>query len=171
MIKRLQVKDVKQNLYYIFDDGRIWSTYLKNFMTPFPDSDGYLMINLQSINNKKKRYYIAQLVAYSFIGAPPQTMKDPTIDHLDEKKTNNKWTNLQWVERQINIRRRAKKSSFSALTENDVHSICKDLEQDMKQIDTARKYNVDKGTIRNILKNICYKNISCNYDFKKRTNK
>jgi hypothetical protein len=140
-------------------------------MKPFPDSDGYLMINLQNINNKKKRYYVAQLVAYSFLGAPPPTMKDPTIDHLDEDKLNNKYWNLQWVERQVNLRRRAKKSSFSVLTENDVHSICKDLEQNMKQIDAAKKYNVDKGTIRNILKNICYKYISCNYDFTKRTHK
>lgn len=171
MVKKLKFRDVKEDLYYIFDDGRIWSTYLKKFLSPFFDRYGYLQVSLQNTSNKKKHYYVAQIVAYSYLGAPPQTMKDPTVDHLDEDKLNNKYTNLQWVPRQENLRRRAKKSSFSALTENDVHSICKDLEKDMRQIDIARKYNVHKGTIFNILNDICYKHISCNYNFSKRKHK
>ena len=171
MIKKLKFKDVKEGLYYIFDDGRIWSKYLKGFMKPFPDTDGYMVVNLQNTSKKKKHYYIAHLVAYSFIGAPPPTMIDPTIDHIDGKKTNNKYLNLEWVERQVNLRRRAKKSSFVALTPNDVHGICKDLEQDMRQIDIARKYHVHKRTIHDIVHKICYKYISCNYDFSKRTHR
>ena len=42
--KPLTYPGVKEGLYEIYSDGKIWSNYKKGFMTPIKDKDGYLKI-------------------------------------------------------------------------------------------------------------------------------
>ncbi len=93
-------KDVKSNLYKIDEYGNIFSNYLKDFLKPSKDKDGYLKIVLSNGARKDKTYVrIATLVAYSFIGPPSIEMKDPTINHIDGDILNNHYSNLEWLER------------------------------------------------------------------------
>lgn len=170
MVKKLKHKDVKDQ-YYIFDDGRVWSKKTKRFLVPTKDRYGYLQINVAKINSKNKtKLNLATLVAYTFLGEPPKNMLDPTVDHIDSNKLNNKYTNLQWLTRQENLAKRDK-TGRTILTPDIVEKICLDLQNDMKQIIIAKKYNISKGTVYNILNKNSYKYISDNYDFFKRTNK
>lgn len=169
MIRKLKYKDIKDQ-YYIFDDGRIWSKKTKRFLTPFKDRYGYLQIKL-AVNSKIKiNFNLATLVAYTFLGEPPKSMIDPTVDHIDSNKLNNKYTNLQWLTRQENLAKRDK-TGRTILTPNIVEKICLDLQNNMKQCDVMRKYNISKGTAHYILNKKSYKYISNKYDFSKRTNK
>lgn len=72
-------------------------------MSPSEDKDGYLRLKLYDQTTKEKYYLrIATLVIHHFVGAPPKTMKDPTVNHIDNNKKNNHFTNLEWLERGIN---------------------------------------------------------------------
>ena len=168
MVKKLKYKDIKDQ-YYIFDDGRIWSQKTKRFLSPTKDRYGYINITLSAFSGSKK-FNLATLVAYNFLGEPPKNMIDPTVDHKDSNKLNNKYTNLRWLTRQGNLAKRDK-TGRTILTPNIVENICLDLQNDMKQCDIMRKYKISKGTVYYILHKISYKYISDKYDFSKRINK
>lgn len=168
MVKKLKYKDIKDQ-YYIFDDGRIWSKKTKRFLTPTKDRYGYVNITLSAFN-KKRKFNLATLVAYTFIGEPPKNMIDTTVDHIDSNKLNNKYTNLQWLTRQENLAKRDK-TGRTILTPDIVEKICLDLQNNMKQCNVMKKYNISKGTVFRILHKECYKYMLDKYDFIKRTNK
>lgn len=68
--------------------GRLLKSHLKN---------GYLMV---TIRNNKKSYSVHRLVAKYFI---PNPNGYPIVNHIDENKTNNNHTNLQWVTQKMNV--------------------------------------------------------------------
>ena len=60
---------------------------------------GYLFVKLYK-NNKTKTYYIHRLVAEHFIHNPNNL---PEVNHKDECKSNNIYTNLEWCDRKYNV--------------------------------------------------------------------
>jgi hypothetical protein len=56
--KQITCNNIKKDLYLITSDGKIWSNYLKNFMSPRIDKDGYLTIGLRTEENKQKIFRI-----------------------------------------------------------------------------------------------------------------
>ena len=102
-MKPIVYKNVKPGLYLIDENGNIYSNYKQDFMKPNIDKDGYLKIKLSSGCRENPCYVrIATLVAYHFLGEPPNNLKDPTINHIDGNKTNNNYKNLEWIERGTN---------------------------------------------------------------------
>ena len=99
--KNLIYKNIKFELYTIDEDGRIFSKYKNDFLTPTLGVDGYLKVVLF---DNGIRYYarVASIVAYTFIGAPPIEIKDPTINHKDNNRLNNNYKNIEWMERSLN---------------------------------------------------------------------
>lgn len=169
--KEITYGNIRKNMYFISPDGKIFSTYLKDFMIPRPDKDGYLEIGIRTNENKQKFFKIHKLVALTFIGEPPSNIKDPTIDHIDSNKLNNHYSNLRWIERGTNssIRKNTcigELNHEAKLNEKQVEEICDLLlntEFTFKQI--AEIYNVDKSTINNIKCHKNWKNVTKKYDF------
>lgn len=56
------------------------------------DNNGYFYVSL-SKDGKKKNFKIHRLVAEAFIPNPENL---PQVNHIDENKSNNKITNLEW---------------------------------------------------------------------------
>lgn len=93
------------------------------------NKNGYLQVLIY--NNKKtpKSVRVHRLVAEAFIQKNNTT---DTVDHIDNNKTNNKSSNLQWMTFGENFKKAVKdklhafgeKSFFSKLTEKDVKHIC-----------------------------------------------
>ena len=111
------LEGVKKDLYYIEEDGRIWSNYKKDYMRPKTDKNGYLNIALSGGSRDKRKYYrIATLVGLTFLGNPPLEMKDPTINHIDGNILNNHYSNLEWIERSTNSSIRKNKGQGENLT-------------------------------------------------------
>lgn len=93
-----------ENIYEVSNKGNIRSVdryvYQQNRMVlykgaklkPFKNNSGYLCVGL-SIENKKKKFTVHRLVAESFL---PNPHNYPQINHKDENKENNEWTNLEW---------------------------------------------------------------------------
>jgi hypothetical protein len=102
-MKDLIYPGVKEGLYKITENGEIWSNYINNFLHPSTDKDGYLKIKLSGGSREKIIYArIATLVAWNYISPPPQSLTDPTINHIDGNKLNNHYNNLEWIERSVN---------------------------------------------------------------------
>ena len=84
-----QVKSMDRDV--IYSNGVI-RHYEERIRTPVTDKNGYLMVTL----NKSSKSYpkrVHQLVARAFIPNPDNL---PSINHIDEDKTNNRVDNLEW---------------------------------------------------------------------------
>lgn len=84
--------------YQISNFGRVKSLKRKTpkILTPtFTDSnhEEYLEIKL-SKNGKTKHHLIHKLVAQAFVDG---YVEGYVVNHIDEDKTNNVWTNLEWI--------------------------------------------------------------------------
>lgn len=171
MLKDLKYKDVK-SIYKIDENGNIYSKYKNDYLIPRQDKNGYLEISLRG---KKRIIYarVSVLVAYNFIGKPPEKMKDPTVDHIDGNKTNNHYLNLRWLERAENSSVRKIRGKTlgelnheSKLKEEQVILICELLlKNDMTLQEIADMFNVHKTTISNINKKKNWKHIANRYNF------
>ena len=80
-------------------------TYLRKvpgfIMTPVDNGIGYFQVGLTK-NSQRKRKYIHVLVAEAFVEKPDYKCE---VDHDDEDKSNNKYTNLKWVTRKVNMKK------------------------------------------------------------------
>ena len=63
--KLIDLEDVKKNMYYISEDGKIYSTFLNDFLKPRHDKNEYLELGLSTGQSKQKRklWKVHQLVA------------------------------------------------------------------------------------------------------------
>lgn len=100
-----------EGFYEVSNLGRIRSTdriveskrgplkYKGKLLSPSPNSDGYLTVNLCK-SGKKKNVKVHQVVAKAFI---PNPNNFPEVNHIDENKANNQVTNLEWCTRKHNM--------------------------------------------------------------------
>ena len=85
-------------LYEVSDMGRVKSlnynhTHKEKILRPVKGRKGYLQVSLYK-DGQIKNWKVHRLVAEAFI-PNPQCME--TINHLDEVKTNNSASNLEWM--------------------------------------------------------------------------
>lgn len=98
-----------EELYEINENGLIRNAYGK-VLSPHFDKDGYLRIDLYK-KKKRTKFGVHQLVAKTFISG---YFEGAVVNHIDENKQNNHYSNLEWVTVKENtnhgtsIKRRAK---------------------------------------------------------------
>lgn len=78
-------------------------------LTHSVSSNGYLFVTLYNKEHKSKTHRIHRLVLENF--NPVEGMENLQVNHIDEDRTNNKLSNLQWLtcKENINYGNRAKK--------------------------------------------------------------
>ena len=101
-------KDIKgyEGLYQVSNTGRVKSfertvvgrngskrTIRERILRPTPTRDGYLRVNLYDSSGKRKFFFVHRLVSEAFIKNPK---KKSCVNHIDEDKTNNTASNLEW---------------------------------------------------------------------------
>ena len=81
--------------YLVTSKGRVLSLKGNNIkeLKPFKDKDGYYRVNLYK-KGKRKHILVHRLVAQAFISNPNNK---PCVNHIDENKTNNCVSNLEWM--------------------------------------------------------------------------
>ena len=87
----------------------------------------------------------------------------PEIDHKDNNRFNNYYTNLEWVSKEEN-KKRAKESGIGGhkLTDDDVRYIRKNYQKGSKDFSNrklGKMFNIDATQISRIVRNLWYKNV------------
>lgn len=176
MAKPIDCYDIKKGNYLITPIGDIYSLSKKSWMiTRIQDMSigyhGQRVINLRKTNGKEIRIGVAKLVLTTFVGLPPEGMKDPTVDHIDGDSLNNYYKNLRWMERADNSSLRHQKmfgelNPKAILKDSDVIHICNMFVRGESTLsDIAELYGVSLGTIQSIYRKQNWTHITAWYEF------
>ncbi len=84
--------------YLVSNYGRVYSQKHKKFLKPYKDKKGYLKFQLYK-DGKYKHVRGHRLVGFAFV---PNPENNNVMNHKDECRTNNKWTNLEWCTQKYN---------------------------------------------------------------------
>ena len=68
--------------------------------TPSVETKGYQRVRIHG-----KKTFVHRLVAYAFLGPPPPSLENPTVDHLNMNPSDNRAVNLEWVSQAENNQR------------------------------------------------------------------
>lgn len=91
-----QYKDIK-DYYYITNNGVVISKYNNKEKILSPSSNkGYLQVGLMTNDKKRICAFIHRLVALSYVNNDSLEYKIE-VNHIDGDKSNNHFSNLEWV--------------------------------------------------------------------------
>lgn len=94
-IKELKGFEKVLDIYLITDTGEVYSEHKKGFLSQGDNGSGYKNIALKLEGCREwKKTYIHRLVALAFIDNPDNL---PQVNHIDEDKSNNHYSNLEWM--------------------------------------------------------------------------
>lgn len=137
----------------------------ERMMTPQLSREGYLCCLLTDVFKKKKTVKLHRLVAIAFI---PNPENKEFVNHINGIKTDNRVDNLEWVTKSENTIHAYKLGLMNVpLGENNYQTTLTSKEvleiraigKTMRGVDVAKKYNVGKHVICNILSRKTWKHI------------
>jgi len=157
-----------ESLYEVSNFGRVRSfdRYVRTFngnqsyfkkgveLSQHITSSGYMYVNLQ-IDKVRKHADVHRLVAFAFV-PNPSNFKE--VNHIDENKLNNLYTNLEWCTRKYNM---------NYGTRNYRATICRSKKVEQLSIkgehiayfdsanEAMRSTNISQGTISKVCAGIC----------------
>ena len=155
-------KDIEgfENLYQVSNLGRVRSLdhYVKNghgrrivhgkILKPFKSSHGYLFV---ALGKNAKHRSVHRLVASAFIQNPNNF---PDVNHKDENKSNNVYTNLEWCNHSYNALYGTCQERLRKYKNRPVYMIDKDSGEIINRFDSMKiameKTGVHKETISQI---------------------
>jgi hypothetical protein len=148
-----------KDLYTIDDLGNIYSDISGKMKTRNKGNTEYQIINLMTLEGKKKTFRVHRLVMMAF--HPIQNMDDMEVNHIDGNKQNNALSNLRWCTAsenqlhafQIGLQkpRKGEKSNLSKLTQKDVDRIFNLHRKGLTQKQIAEKIGCTRSNISYIL--------------------
>ena len=100
-MKDITYPKVKQGLYAIEPDGRVYSYTKKDYMKTRIDKDGYPSLSLKNWKNGYTNFSIHRLLMVTF--KPIANMEDMEVNHIDGNKLNNNFDNLEWCTTKENL--------------------------------------------------------------------
>ena len=155
-LKIININPIKKDMYIISDYGRIFNMISGKELSQI-NCNGYMSVALQNKDNSRSTYYIHRLVAIMFIPKTQEDilLERDFVNHKDRCKSNNYKYNLEWTTNQENITHalntsleyhkaimresenhwsdgaysKGERNGMARLSDNQVHIICKSLEQ------------------------------------------
>lgn len=138
--------------YYITENAEIISKRCKKEKkkTTYIDKMGYFSVGLMSPDNKCKTERIHRLMIETYGNPPPDNMIDPTVDHVNGNKLDNKIDNLQWLSNKDNAYKAAQDSfktyiletpESELITVTNLNRWCKEYNMNPSSIRKTYKYN------------------------------
>lgn len=155
-------RDIKgyEGLYQVSDLGRIRClekvVYAGRGLRPkvrkakimniYKDIGGYLYVRLSKYNISKC-FKVHRLVANSFLQNPYEL---PFINHIDENKTNNRLSNLEWCTAKYNLNYGNRSRKYSKPV-NMICPICGNIIRTFDNISSAEQFiNISHGKISSV---------------------
>lgn len=118
-------------MYYVYDDGRVYSEITKKFVKCYQDNRGYKRIYIGN-----KMYSVHRLVLIHF--DPIDNPSNYVVNHIDENPSNNLLDNLEWVSQRENIMKYYYSTSVSEKEKVRRFNLM------MKPSGSLKEYNPDK---------------------------
>jgi len=84
---------IKEGLYAIEEDGRVYSYSSNKYMKTSIDKDGYITISLRNTLGGYSHFGIHRLLMITYF--PIDNMEEMTVNHIDGNKFNNSFDNLE----------------------------------------------------------------------------
>lgn len=135
-----------ENQYLISDLGNVFSLHRNRLITPKHSATGYLRVTLCD-NGRKRNTGIHRLVAEAFL---PNPENKPTVNHINEIKTDNRVVNLEWATV-------AEQNCYGTRTERaKTHTDWK--ARNIDYIEVARKHDYSKDNMCNRKRTAVFKN-------------
>lgn len=158
------------NRYLVSEDGKIFNKRLNKYMKQHAHRCGYMRLLLTNDEGKKQQILPHRAVALAYV---ENNENKPQVNHIDGIKTNNHYTNLEWVTAKENtahaimignwpeykpkgfvknpIDQTGEKNRRAKLKEKDILYIRK-MKGEVMQKELAKRYNVSVSLISNIQK-------------------
>ena len=93
------VKVVGFENYEVSNLGKVRNMKTGKILKPILRRDGYLVLCLYG-HNKQKHLLLHRIIATAFVDNPDEK---PCVNHIDENKTNNDLSNLEWCTAKENL--------------------------------------------------------------------
>ena len=162
--------------YHVTRDGEIFNVKTGHKLKPWISQEtGYEMVSLchDGIATKHTVHY---LVATIYV--PNDSEENTVVDHIDGNKRNNRAENLEWVTMlenairavELGLIKSGEDCDWSLFTNEQVHEICRYLEQGLSNVEILRKMgfpndNRHKSLITRVRTGKHWKKISSQYSF------
>ena len=90
-----------EGYYEVSNLGNVKSLHTDKYLSlSVNNKTGYVKVSLFKPPNSKKYYYVHRLVAKAFIPCEDGSLE---VNHIDEDKSNNAVSNLEWCDRRYNL--------------------------------------------------------------------
>lgn len=163
MWKTLIYNDEHFDNFQINTEGIVRSVKTNVEYANYVGKMGYVLCSLpQGKRGSCKNIRIHKALAETYLSNPNNY---PVVHHIDENKTNNDLSNLEWVSYKTNTNEHWKKESLKKqlfnnrkLTTKQIKEI-KENKQHLSYKTLANLYSVSKTTINNVIKNIYYNGV------------
>lgn len=162
----MEIRQIEDTSYMVSDTGRVFNSSGKELKRQ-KNKDGYWTVNLK-VGDKFIHRRVNRLVAQAFIKNEDNL---PIVNHIDHDRGNDNLCNLEWVTHKENVQKsiendwRARKSR-SILTEEQVHVLCKMIEEGYRNKEISEKFIVSMDVVKDIRRGRTWKEVSKNYKLK-----
>jgi len=145
----------KESKYIVSSSGVIINENSGRKLKDHSNGRGYRKTTL-TISGKQVQRYVHRLVAELYVENPNNLNQ---VNHKDGDKSNNHYSNLEWVTSLANVTHAIKNGFFpksteywnSKLTELDILEIFRLKKEGWKQYVIAKKFSVSKSTISEVV--------------------
>lgn len=96
----LNIKEIER-YYTITKDGQVFNKLANRWMKPHFNNYGYIYVWITNGVDHVRMISTHTLVIYKYKGPPPAFNYE--VDHIDQNRGNNHYTNLQWITHSANI--------------------------------------------------------------------
>lgn len=172
-LKPLVYENIQQDKYLIGDNGSIYDIKTQKFKQLKPHkTTGYVLGQFKTEDDEEKTIRIHRLVASHFVEGYSEEDGTIQVDHIDFNKSNNDYTNLEWVTISENNRRRYLNPDNNKFVNppiyygedhpsckhdiNIIKRICEELESGKSIIETLYSFGYTAQSQNKILYNLIY---------------
>lgn len=142
------MKDIKgyEGKYAVTEDGQIFSYKSNRFLKPSNNGNGYFAVSLCSGGTINKQY-VHRLVAEAFLPNPEGKIE---VNHINEDKSDNSVSNLEWVTHKENINHGTRNEKVAEAISKPVY--CVELNMTFPSLTAAAdEFGISKCTISHCL--------------------